>query len=116
MFQEGRSLFFIANELSSGDPKSKWPKAAKQLGSTVKNLKAVSEISGYLDSIENLYCVLSCRKEISSPLSMANAFSLPSTLIKYVQEKDWTPINKYDFKVVEATQVYIDEDKIRFAM
>ncbi len=116
VLQEDRNLFFIANELSSGNPKSKWPKAAKQLGSTVKNLKAVPEISEYLDSIENLYCVVSCKNEISSPLAMADAFSLPAKLIKYVQEKDWPPINKYGFKVVEATQVYIYDDKIKFAM
>jgi|GEM_PF-3920552 len=116
VFQEDRNLFFIANELSAGEPKSKWPKAARQLESTVKNLKAVPEISEYLDFIENLYCVVSCKNEIFSPLAMADAFSLPATLIKYVQEKDWKPINKYGFKVVEATQAYIDDDEIRFAM
>lgn len=116
VFQEMRSLFFIANELSSGNSKSKWPKAAKQLGSTVKNLRAVAEISAYLDSIENLYCVVSCRKKISSPFGMADAFSLPTDLIKHVQERDWKPINKYGFKVVEATQVSIYDNKIEFAM
>lgn len=116
VFQEGRRLFFIANELSSGNSKSKWPQAASQLGSTVKHLRNVDEISKYLNSIKYLYCVVSCRKKISSPFGMADAFSLPSDLIKHVQERDWKPINKYGFKVIEATQVSIYDDRIEFAM
>lgn len=106
-------LFFIMNELSTGDPTSKWPDARVQFIHTLKYLSAIDSIWQLIKSFKFKYCIVSCRRpNISSPSNMAQPFSIPYSLLREVQEKKYKPINKYGFKIFEATHIYISEDNI----
>ncbi len=104
--------FFICNELSMGsDIKSKWPKAWKQMQQTIKILNKSEVIKKEFPNIKCKYCVFSVRKKnICSPLGIADSFNAPAKLIKCVQERVWYPINQLGFKVLEADCVVYEKD------
>lgn len=106
-----RNDFIICNELSFGKEKSKWPKAWKQMQSAIQILNKCDVLNNELQGISNKLCIFSCRREeIKSPLAIADAFSIPSTLIKIVEERKWQPINSLGFKVFEADVIYYKTD------
>lgn len=111
---DGGMLFFIANELSTGNAESKWPKAWKQFASTLKHLKAVDSVWQLITAFKFRYCIVSYRPQrATSPNDMAKPFFIPYSLVKAAQEIKCKPINQYGFKVFEATQVNISSDDIQ---
>lgn len=107
-----KNNFIICNELSFGKEKSKWPKAWKQMQSAIQILNKCDVLKNELQDIKNKLCIFSCRKEIiNSPMAVADAFSIPFTLIKIVEERNWHPINSLGFKVFESDIIYYKTDK-----
>lgn len=106
-----KNNFIVCNELSFGNEKSKWPKAWKQMQSAIQILNKCDVLKNELHDISRKLCIFSCRRvEIKSPLAIADAFSIPSTLIKIVEERKWQSINSLGFKVFESDIIYYKND------
>lgn len=100
--------YFIINELSQGQPRSKRSDAKLQMSNAVKILKAIPEINSWIDARPNRLCFFSCRTSFpSTPQGIADAFGLNGKKLPERVEIKFQPITKAGFLAYESDVVIL---------
>ena len=113
VYSNDGSSFFICNELSSSETKTKWPDARNQFADTIRRILKCSETKKVLDLYKQKLCILSTKiKNIISPDDIAAPFTIPFTLMKNPEKLSCSILENMHFEIWEANLIVYEDEHV----